>query len=104
MDELAPIMSFELEETSDGALLRIAGELDMSCVERLDAAMAPLMDSGLQRLVIDVGELTFADSSAIALWVRWANAPGEVSLREPSPLLRRVIASMGLDKRLNGTP
>jgi hypothetical protein len=48
--------------------------------------------------------LDFADSSAIALFVRWANRVRRIEIREPSPLLRRVIERMGLAERLPMTP
>ena len=52
------------------------------------------------RLVVDVSELRFADSSAIALWVRWAARVPEFELRDPSPLLQRVVTAMGLAEKL----
>jgi hypothetical protein len=50
--------------------------------------------------VIDLARLRFADSSAIALWVRWASMVGAIELRNASPLLRRVVTTMGLSERL----
>jgi anti-anti-sigma factor len=79
-------------------VMTVSGELDVSNVERLEQAALPIVDSRPERLVVDVSELRFADSSAIALWVRWAAAVGTLELRNPSPLLRRVVASMGLDR------
>ena len=72
----------------------------MSQISPLEAAVAPVIDTKPERLVVDVSALRFADSSAIALWVRWAANVGEIELREPSPLLRRVITSMGLGEKL----
>ena len=51
-------------------------------------------------LVVEVGDVSFADSSAIAMWVRWAGAVPQFELRDPSPLLRRVIRTMGLGVKL----
>jgi hypothetical protein len=48
------------------------------------------------RLIIELSDLRFADSSAIALWVRWSTSVDEIELRDVSPILRRVIDSMGL--------
>ncbi|MGH2842912.1 MAG: STAS domain-containing protein, partial [Solirubrobacteraceae bacterium] len=94
-------LTIELGETVNGSLLvKLGGELDISAVPRLEEALAPTISAGLQRLVIDVGDLEFADSSAIALWLKWANSVPEVELREPSELLIRVIARMGLSDRL----
>ncbi len=98
-------MTFELDSTSDGtALVRIAGELDMNNVDALAAAVDPIVSRRPERLVVDLSGLRFADSSAIALWVRWANQVRHVEIREPSLLLRRVISRMGLADRLRITP
>jgi len=44
--------------------------------------------------------LRFADGSPIALWVPWAASVVEIELRDPSPLLRRVIIPMGRGEML----
>jgi ABC-type transporter Mla MlaB component len=56
------------------------------------------------RLVVDAAGLEFADSSAIALLVRWANLVPTVEIRQPPELLRHVIARMGLSERLRVRP
>jgi anti-sigma B factor antagonist len=110
MDELdptaGPSMTYQIDEDPDGggAVVTIAGELDMTNVGEVEAAVAPVVGRRPQRLVIDLSGLRFADSSAIALWVRWANQVEQLELREPSLLLRRVISRMGLAQRLRVTP
>jgi anti-anti-sigma factor len=108
MDELntdgAP-MSFELVSSDAGsATVKVAGELDITTIEDLEQAVQPILDRGPQTLVIDVSSLRFADSSAIALWVRWAAVVPSLEIRDPQPLLRRVIDSMGLAHTLRVTP
>ncbi len=49
---------------------------------------------------LELGELSFADTTAIALWVRWSSATTQLELRLAPPLLRRVIRAMGLAERL----
>jgi anti-anti-sigma factor len=92
--------SFDVAPDEDGATVTIRGELDVANVDALDAAVAPVIDGGAKRLVVDVRELRFADSSAIALWLRWAAEVDHFELRDPPALLRKVIASMGLATRL----
>jgi anti-sigma B factor antagonist len=106
MDELEPDagceFAFELASGRDGILtVRVSGELDLSRVDELDAAVDPVLVGGVDRLVIDATELRFADSSAIALWVKWASAVPRVELRDPSPLLTRIVQSMGLGELLH---
>lgn len=101
----APAMTFDVS-VQDGAtaVVTVRGELDIANVEGLARAVEPILTRTRGRLVVDVRELRFADSSAIALWVRWAALVGEIELRDASPLLRQVITSMGLDERLRLAP
>jgi anti-sigma B factor antagonist len=102
VDPLQPALATVAVTTApDGvATVRIGGELDMSSVDRLEAEVGRVLSEGPSRLVVDVGDVSFADSSAIAMWVRWAGAVPEFELRDPSPLLSRVIRTMGLGVKL----
>ena len=98
-------MTFELISADDGSpLVKVAGELDITSIEDLDEAVRPVIDRDPERLVIDVSSLRFADSSAIALWVKWSTAVPRLEIRNPQPLLRKVIDSMGLAQTLRVTP
>jgi anti-anti-sigma factor len=85
------------------ATVSIDGELDMSGIDPLAARVDEVLVSGVTSLTVDVSGVRFADSSAIALWVRWASAVDQFELREPAPLLRRVINAMGLAEKLGAT-
>ncbi len=99
--EANPSMTFSIAaQDAETTVVTIRGELDISNVDQLDAAMTPVIDRRVGRLILDVSELEFADSSAIAVWVRWATAVGELRLRRVSPLLRTVIVTMGLSGKL----
>jgi anti-anti-sigma factor len=98
-------MTFDVAEEADRTLtVTVAGELDITNVDELATAVAPALERNPARVVVEVGELRFADSSAIALWVQWASAVPNIELRDVSPLLRRVVQSMGLAETLNVTP
>ncbi|MGH2856223.1 MAG: STAS domain-containing protein [Solirubrobacteraceae bacterium] len=86
------------------ATVTIAGELDMSGIDPLATRVATVLEGGVDSLTVDVTEVRFADSSAIALWVRWSGEVNELELRDPPPLLRRVIEAMGLRERLGLAP
>jgi anti-anti-sigma factor len=109
MDELAddtpPPMTFTiLAQDADTTVVTISGELDIANIDGLEAAVAPVIETHPARLVLDLGGVGFADSSAIALWVRWATAVGELKLRNASPLLKKVIETMGLAQTLQLRP
>jgi anti-anti-sigma factor len=94
-------MRFDVVEGGDRSLkVTVSGELDITNIDTLASAVAPALEREPTRLVIEVGDLRFADSSAIALWVQWATAVPDVELRHVPPLLRRVVASMGLTETL----
>jgi len=108
MEELSqngePVMNFDVSaDGNESATVTVSGELDIANVDRLEEAVAPIIERRPRRLVVDVAALRFADSSAIALWVRWASHVEEIELRACSPLLRRVIESMGLEEKLRPT-
>jgi anti-anti-sigma factor len=95
------LASFQITIDSDGSTtVRISGELDMSSVDLLEPEVERALAAAPPRLIVDVGSVRFADSSAIAMWVRWAGAVPEFVLRDPQPLLRRVISTMGLAAKL----
>ncbi len=100
-------MKFDLAEADGdggGLTVTISGELDITNVDALEAAVGSALEHHPGRLVIELSGLRFADSSAIALWVRWSTAVHEIELRDVSPILRRVIGSMGLAGTLNVRP
>ena len=96
-----PLATIDITTAPDGvATIRLGGELDMSSVDRLETEVGRVLADAPSRLVVEVGDVSFADSSAIAMWVRWAGAVPQFELRDPSPLLRRVIRTMGLGVKL----
>jgi anti-anti-sigma factor len=98
-------MTFELVSADEStAVVRVTGELDITTIGDLEEAVQPILERDPQRLVIDVSSLRFADSSAIALWVKWSTIVRGLEIHDPQPLLRRVIDSMGLAQTLQVTP
>jgi anti-anti-sigma factor len=93
-------MRFAIAEQEAETVVTIKGELDISNVETLDSAVAPVLEHRPARLIVDTSELGFADSSAIAVWVRWSTSVRELRLRGAQPLLVRVIDTMGLNAAL----
>ncbi|MDQ6607358.1 MAG: STAS domain-containing protein [Actinomycetota bacterium] len=104
-DEANPPMTFTiLAQGGETTVVTINGELDIANIQGLEVALAPLIETRPARLVLDLGGVGFADSSAIALLVRWATAVDELKLRDASPLLQKVIETMGLAGKLQLEP
>lgn len=55
------------------ARLRLAGELDMSSAPELNEAIDRLAEAGQRWLLVDLTDLTFCDSTGIAVFVRGDN-------------------------------
>jgi anti-anti-sigma factor len=97
-------MTYAVVEADDGSVIvTVAGELDISNVDALAGAVAPALKRSPAAVIVDVSDLGFADSSAIALWVRWASAVAKFELRHTSAVLYRVVESMGLIEVLGVT-
>ena len=103
--EDASDLTFKARRDNRGeVVVTLGGELDITTVGRLESALNGLLEDGARRLVIDAYALRFADSSAIALLVRWAKRVDEIEIMRPSPLLRKLVESMGLTEILHLTP
>jgi anti-sigma B factor antagonist len=73
----------------------LAGELDSSNAASLKERVASIPPRPAQRLIFDLTDLRFMDSAGIAVLIGAAQA-SSVSLRNPSPIVRRVLEATGL--------
>ncbi len=88
-----------LEEVTDAlgsVVLKITGELDISNVGSIQAAIQATYGQGLDLIVFDLSEVSFMDSSGLAMLLALAERIGTVELRNPSGLVRRVIELTGV--------
>jgi anti-sigma B factor antagonist len=88
-----------------GTVVRVAGELDLSNVSAFEAELAALVRHG--RVVVDLAECTFLDSSALRALViayRAATDEGaEFSLSAPTLAIRRVLEVASIDRLITVT-
>lgn len=77
-------------------VIKMRGEIDMSNVDALRAAIKPAVDAAPVSVTFDMGELTFMDSSGIALLLQVAATTNAVHLRDASPLVQRIVEATGL--------
>lgn len=83
--------------TPDGGLcVRLGGELDLVGVSELGRELDDLLSRSPQSLDLDLADLTFLDSSGVAVLVRLANHFTEVRTRGATAPVRRVIDVLGL--------
>lgn len=77
----------------------VVGEIDASTAPTLEAALADLPEGG-EPVVLDLGDVTFIDSSGlrvlIALASRASDGGRSVKIDRPSPTVARLLEITGL--------
>ena len=96
-------LKIEEERSGGTATLRLIGELDLGTGEQAEAAIA--RTRGVERLVIDLRELTFVDSTGIQALLRadmTAREDGtELLLIRGPRAVARLFGLLELDAQLN---
>ncbi|GIF50684.1 anti-anti-sigma factor [Asanoa ferruginea] len=89
-------------------VVSVGGELDMATAPQLQDQITDLLDRGLSRLVFDLTELSFCDSTGLSVFVRAKNstdeAGGVVRLAAPQRGVRRILEVSGLVEVLHTYP
>jgi anti-anti-sigma factor len=88
--------------TRDGAIVvRLAGDLDVFHAQVVREALADAAEPGADRLVVDLTEVDFLDSTMLGVLVearaKLANRRGFL-LAAPGPDVRRTLEVSGLDR------
>ncbi|MGW2248576.1 STAS domain-containing protein [Kitasatospora sp. NPDC001660] len=82
-------------------IVAVAGELDHGTADGLRGVFAAPVDEGVQRIVVDLGELRFCDSTGLNILLRAridAEAAGlRLELAGPRPVVERLFAVTGAD-------
>jgi len=97
-DDEVPFSCREEVLDEGGVLVRAAGELDIHTCSEFQNALTAARDRRPTRLVIDLSEVTFIDSTALGVLVvlqRGMRRPLDVVVTRPH--LRRVLLITGLD-------
>ncbi|HZN72459.1 MAG TPA: STAS domain-containing protein [Micromonosporaceae bacterium] len=93
-------LTVQSEQQGGVAVISVAGELDMATAPQLQARITELLENGQSRLVFDLTELSFCDSTGLSIFVRAKNncdaAGGAVRLAAPQRGVRRILEVSGL--------
>lgn len=94
--------SVSVTVTEDSAVVRVAGDLDCYAAPQLRAVLCALGDEAPQRVVLDVGETNFIDSTGLGVLVgaakRLRQGRGDLVVRSPTPATRRLFEITGVTK------
>src|ERR1700689_5939704 len=74
----------------------LSGELDSSNAASLKERVASIPSQPAAPLIFDLTGLRFMDSAGIAVLIGATTKASSVSLRNPSPIIRRVLETTGL--------
>jgi len=86
-----------VERRNGGMVVRLAGELDLYNVGEVSAALAQAVEQAPERLVIDLGEVDFVDSTALGALVEAGRGLElRMLLAAPGPDVRRALEVSGL--------
>ena len=95
-------------EVADGVsgeiVVRLWGEIDLANAESLWPTISRAVERAPELLVFDLAELSFMDSSGIALLLRAAAEVPAVQVRNASPMIRRTLEITGLHEILGMMP
>ena len=81
-------------------LVRLGGELDLASLPDVQPDLDRLLRLPPQPVRIDVAELSFLDSSGLAVLIRIANHFDPVELVHAAPVVARIIQALGLGPHL----
>ena len=97
-----PVFCSELGRTLTA---RLSGEIDHHAAKQIMEELAEQIDAALpEKLVLELEEVTFMDSSGIAVllnvWRRMGQLEGAVEVRRVPEQARRVLQTAGLERLL----
>lgn len=79
----------------------LSGEVDIYTAPRFKECMVELLDSGIEKLVVDFTNVTFIDSTALGVLIgglrRVHDVGGSMSLVVTTSAVERVLSITGLD-------
>jgi anti-anti-sigma factor len=92
-----------VDEHGDAIVVRLGGDLDLYNVEQVRAALAGAADRAAGRVVVDLEQVEFVDSTALGALVeaRRGLGGGAFRLAAPQPEVRRALEVSGLDRHLD---
>jgi anti-sigma B factor antagonist len=83
-------------DSSADMTIAIAGELDVSNIGGIRAQLEAEIGANSRKVVFDLAELHFIDSSGIAMLVQISDRVAEVAIRNAPDLIVRIIELTGL--------
>jgi anti-anti-sigma factor len=103
-------VTFKVDHDVEGglALVSVSGELDLASVDELRTTLATAAAAGSSSVVVDVSDVSFIDSTALAALLRsndeLSSAGVQMVMACPPGPVRRLLTMTSLDDRLTLAP
>jgi anti-sigma B factor antagonist len=98
------MLTLRVERDGDNRCIHLAGELDLANTPALDAELGEALADGQCQILVDMRELTFIDSTGIAILVAALSRAGEGKrlrfIPSQAPAVSRVLHLTGIAERL----
>src|SRR4051812_42123637 len=95
-------LRIEVADTTSPTILTLTGEIDISTSGRVREALIAISNSGENKVVVDMTNVTFLDSTGLAALVgplkRFRSMNGEIVLRSPTQGVQKVLEITGLTR------
>lgn len=96
-------LGIETEQRGDGVVVVIVhGEVDIRTAPELRDCLAQLLDDGTRRVVLDLGDVDFLDSTALSVMVgvhkRLSKRGTSLSVVATTEPVQRVLSVTGLER------
>ena len=90
-----------VDSVGDAVVVRLSGDLDLYNAEQVRAGIASALDRSPTRLVVDLAEVEFLDSTALGVLIdAHRRAEGGLYIANPQEAIRRALQISGIDRHL----
>jgi anti-sigma B factor antagonist len=96
-------LQIEVTEAARSPKVTIRGEIDLVSSGDVRSALAPLLTADVERIDLDLTDVSFLDSSGLSALIEAANAV-PVHIVGASTPVRRIVEATGLDEVLGLQP
>ncbi len=101
-EALRPLAVGDRRLAGGAVRVAVAGELDLGTLPDLRAHLLDLVGAGCDRVEVDLGDVSFCDSSGLGLFVgvhrRLRSVGGRLDIVGAQPQVRRLFEISGLDQ------
>ncbi|MFB4299174.1 STAS domain-containing protein [Actinomadura sp. NTSP31] len=99
----------QIEHAASCAVVHVHGEIDVFTAGELrERAIATTASLSRPRIVLDLDQVTFCDSSGlntlVAIWKTVRSHRGDLVVARPPEVCRRILARTGLDQHIGVSP